>query len=400
MAGILGITAASEALKSYFLPSLRYQLNTGASAVLAQLERDSESVVGKDIIMALRYGRVGGVGSGSDVGDLPEANSRKTKQAKWETKNIFARIKLSEKTILASRSSLGAFANMMKTELQDAEEDAKDNLSRQVFGDGSGIIGTVTAVDNTGTYTVLTLDTADYVAEGMLIDVYSSAAAKRNSTAYEITAVDEDNKRITLSVKDTTIVATDFITVQNSYQQELTGLKAVFNATTLYGIDRTTNKWLNAKTINVNGELSETVIQQGIDYADKKAGSKTNLLACSYGVRRAFQYLMQSQKRQVNSLELRGGWTALEYAGGAKPIGLTADKYCPAGTMYGLDTNDWRMYELADWNWMTDGGPGGGGAILRPIANKAAYEAVLTKYCDIGCQKPRGQFVLTNITEH
>lgn len=388
---ILGIQTADKALKSYFLPSLRYQLNSGASAALAQFERDSESVVGKDIVMALRYGRSGGSGAGTDIGDLPEPNSRKTKQAKWETKNLYARIMISDKTIEASRSSVGAFANLLKQELEDALEDAKDNLSRQVFGDGTGKLANITAVSGN----VLTVDNVDYFAEGMLIDILSSGGVVRNTTYVEVVAVDKDAGTITVNAVPTGTVADDFITVQKSYMNEITGLKAVFDATTLYGIDRTTNKWLYPKKIAVNGELSETAIQQGIDWAEKEARSQTNFLLCSYGVRRAYQYLMQSQKRQVNTLELRGGWRALEYAGGNKPIGLVADKYCPAGTLYGLDTNDWKMYEMNDWTWMDRDG-----SVLHRVSGKAAYEATLVRYCDLGCQKPRGQFVLTGITEH
>jgi hypothetical protein len=58
----LNMTAASEALKINYLPALRYQLNT-ANPILSVIERNSESVVGSEIRMALRYGRQGGVGN-------------------------------------------------------------------------------------------------------------------------------------------------------------------------------------------------------------------------------------------------------------------------------------------------------------------------------------------------
>jgi len=391
---ILGVQAASEALKLFYLDTLRYQLNTGATPLLAQLERDSQSVEGSQIVMALRYGRSGGIGSGSDIGDLPTPNSRKTKQAKWETKNLYARIMISEKTIKAARSNKGAFANLLTQELDDILQDAKDNLSRQCFGDGNGILATISAV--AGNVLTLTAGSVDYFAEGMMIDIHNgSNNTKRNSDPVEVTVVDEDNNKITINSVPTGTAANDFICVQNSYNQELTGLKAVFEASSLYGIDRSTNKWLNAKRINVNGEISEVKIQEAIDWAFKKAGANINFLVCSDGVRRAYLYLLQSQKRQVNTLELKGGWTALEYAGGQKPIGLTFDRYAPSGTLDALDTEDWKMYDMGDWDWMDRDG-----AILSRVSGKPAYEAVLIRFADLGCQRPRGQVRLYQIQEH
>ena len=65
------LARVQEALKSFYLDGLRYQLNDKASAFLAQIEKTSENVVGKDIVMALRYGRTGGIGNRADDGLLP-----------------------------------------------------------------------------------------------------------------------------------------------------------------------------------------------------------------------------------------------------------------------------------------------------------------------------------------
>ncbi len=39
------------------------------------------------------------------------------------------------------------------------------------------------------------------------------------------------------------------------------------------------------------------------------------------------------------------------------------------------------------------------GAMLSRVADRAAWEATLVKYCDLACQRPRGQFVMKGITE-
>lgn len=131
---------AQEALKLYYLPGLQYQLNN-ANPILAVMDRDQKSVVGSEIRMALRYGRHGGIGNRTDDGDLPTPRSRQTKQAKWETKNIFGHIQISDKTMRASRGD-GAFISLLEADLEDALTDAKDDIERQLFGDSTGKMAT------------------------------------------------------------------------------------------------------------------------------------------------------------------------------------------------------------------------------------------------------------------
>lgn len=50
---IQNMASASEALKLHYLPGLQYQLNT-SNPLLAIMERDSKSVTGGEIRMALR----------------------------------------------------------------------------------------------------------------------------------------------------------------------------------------------------------------------------------------------------------------------------------------------------------------------------------------------------------
>jgi hypothetical protein len=50
---IQNMASASEALKLFYLPGLTYQLNN-SNPLLAVMERDTKSVVGGEIRMALR----------------------------------------------------------------------------------------------------------------------------------------------------------------------------------------------------------------------------------------------------------------------------------------------------------------------------------------------------------
>lgn len=387
MPGTLNLAAAAEALKKWYLPGLQYQLNN-SSPIMSVLERDSESVAGEKIVMALRYGRQGGIGNRADDGDMPTPNSRKTKQAIWDTKNIFAQIQISDKTMRSSRSSRGAFVALLEADLEDALVDAKDNMSRQVFGNGLGIMATTAA--NAATVTLI-VNSVQYLAEGMIIDICSSTGVVEVS-GREILVVDDIALTIKISGAVVTTDATDIIVISGNYGLELTGLGSVFNTdSTLYGVVRATDKWFNPTVISVAGEISEVKLQQGEDDVDRKAGGKTNFYAASYGVRRAYQNLQLANKQIVDVMELVGGWKTLSYNG--KPF--TADKYAPAQTLYGLDLSTWRFYQLMDFDWLDEDG-----AVLSRVSNKAVWGATLARYCDIGCSKPKGNFKMTGITEH
>lgn len=339
----LNMAKAQEALKLYYLPGLRYQLNT-ANPILSVVERDRESVVGSEIRMALRYGRQGGVGNRADDGILPTPNSRKTKQAAWVTKNIFARIHISDKTMRASRGSDGAFVSLLEAELEDAQSDVKDNMARQVFGDGTGSLATF-ALNASGT--TLEVDSTQYFADGQFIDVIDNVGATVAS-GLEVLGVDDVALTITVSSAVAT-AATDIAVIAGNFEMELTGLDAVFTPDNiLYGIDRSTNKWFNPSTFNQAGEITEVAIQAAIDTCDKKAGGRINKLCSSYGVRRAYQNLLLATKRTTDIMKLKGGYEVLTYNG----MPFSVDKYAPNGTLYGMDLDTWRLYHIMDWDWL------------------------------------------------
>lgn len=395
------IAAVQEALKEFYLPGLRYQLNDKASAFLAQIEKSTGNVVGKEVVLAMRYGRVGGIGNRADDGDLPTPNGRKTKQAKWETKNNFARFRITDKTIKASRSNAGAFANLLEQEISDCETDAKLDMSRQALGDGIGTLAKVTAVDAGGTAAaqIFTVDSTMYLAEGMLVDLIDSSAAPNavlaNAAEMEIILVDDINGKVTVEPKGdihSTAGVGDYLVVSGNYGLELTGIGAVMSSSgSLYGLSKATYPWLIPQLKPLNGEISDTVLQTMIDQCETKTGSQINYIQVALGVRRAYIDYLSANKINPVPMELKGGWKALSYNG----IPVMADKYIPAGICDMLDLNDWGLYQMSDFEWLDEDG-----AMLSRVTNKAAWEATLARYADIACSRPRGQARITGITEH
>ncbi len=376
---------ADNALKSYYLDIVSDQLNTGVNPLLAKIAKSTSDVWGRDVRKLVRYGVNGGIGAGTEEGALPTAGGNKYAQFVASLKNLYGTIEISDKAIRASASNEGAFVSLLNDEMEGLVKSSAFNFGRMLFGDGSGKLATVSAVSGT----VYTVDGVQNVAEGMIVDLYSSGSAI--ATARTVTAVDRANKKITLSGATVANAANSIVVLQGSYNLEITGLGAIFSTSeTLYGVNRSANPWLKPYEKGSVGEISEAEVQKAIDALEENAGSKVNFIVCSWGVRRALMEVL-SKYRQTESMELEGGFRAISFNG----IPIVADRFCPAGTMYLLNTDDFCLHQLCDWQWLE----GEEGAILKQKAGKPVYTATLVKYAELICSRPCGQGRLTGITE-
>ncbi len=389
---MITMTTADDALKSAYLGVVSEQLNTAINPLLAKIKQSTQDVWGKEIRRLAQYGLNGGVGAGDEDGTLPEAAGNNYEQFVLTLKNLYGTIEISDKAIRASENSSGAFVNLLNAEMEGLLKASSYNFGRMLFGDGTGVLASVTSIANG----VISVDKVKNLVEGMVVDFRSKDGETiSGATQRRIVAVDRVNKTFTVSgsqINSTLVPANSVITVQGSYNQEITGLGAIFKETgSIYGLDRGTHKWLVPYIKNSVGEISETAIQTAIDYLDENAGSRVNFIICSSGVKRAFQNHLSTYKRNIDVLELNGGYKALSYNG----IPIISDRFCPEGTMYLLNTDDFILHQLCDWKWLE----GEDGKVIKQVADKPVYKATLVKYADLICSRPCGQAMLTGITE-
>lgn len=388
---LLNMAAAQDALKNYYIDAVRHQMDVKADPLMAMIEKTSDNIQGDKIVRYLRYGKNGGVASSADDAAMPASGARKGQQITTGTKNVFGRLELTDKVIKATQGSRGSFISYLETQMEELLADAKENVARQVHGDGSGVI--CTASGWVGKVITLTnVDDANLLYEGMLIDMFSADGATQKLTATEITIVDRVLGKVT--VKDTpsgSTAAGELITVQNSKGNELTGLKKILTAdNTIYGVDRATNKWFNPNIINVNGAIEEITIQKGIDTTEIRSGKTPDFLMASYGVKRAYMDYMLTYKRNTNTLDVKGGFKAVDFNG----IPMVNSKYRSAGSLALLDTSAFKMDRLEDWSFIDENG-----SILTRVTGFAKYEAILAMYADMICDLAGSQTYMYGITE-
>ncbi len=380
-------TTADSVLKSYYLGIVSEQLDTAANPLLAAIRKSTADVWGKDVRKAVRIGVNGGVGAGTEDGALPAANGNRYAQFVSPLKNLYGVIEISDKAIRASANNEGAFVNLLNDEMDGLVKSSSFNFGRMLFGDGSGVLATVS--ESTGT--TYTVDTVKNIVEGMTVDVYN-AGKSRVAEARVVESVDREARKVTLSGASVAAsIYTGFtLVMQNSRGLELTGLKAIFGDGDLYGLSREKNPFLRPRILHEVGKLTESTVQKAIDAVEESAGGKIDFIVCSADVRRALVSCL-SQYKRMDTMELSGGYRALSFNG----IPVVSDRFCPEGTMYLLNTKDFCLHQLCDWQWLE----GEDGKILKQVAGKPVYTATLVKYAELMCYRPCGQAMLDGIEE-
>nr|WP_162990727.1 phage major capsid protein [Maliibacterium massiliense] len=387
------LSTAEDALKSLYLDVVTDQLNINTNPLYNKIKASSNYVSGKDVKKLARYGLNGGIGAGTEEGALPTPAGNNYATFTATLKNLYGQIEISDKAIQASRDSAGAFVNLLNDELEGLLKASKFNVSRMLYGDGTGVLTACKA--NTTATNTLEVASVQNLMEGMVVDILSSASAgvpASGGAGRRITAIDRAAKTVTISGAALAPTADNVLVVQGSYNLELTGLGAIFSdSQDIYGLKRSDYSWLVPYTKADTGALSELAIQSAIDALEETADGHVDFIACPAGVRRAYLDMMATTRRNVDMLDLQGGFKAVSYNG----IPIYADRFCPAGSMYLLDTAEFTMHQLCDWRWLEDGN----GKILRQVAGTPKFTATLVKYAELMCDKPMAQARLTGITE-
>lgn len=388
----VNLTNADSALKSFYLDAVTEQLDKKANPFLAAIKHSTENVYGKEVRKFTTFGVNGGIGAGTEDGNLPKASGNLYSQMVTTLKNLYGTIEISDKAIRASENNSGAFVSLLNAEMEGLVKSSIFNFGRMLFGDGSGVIGVLTGDPVNGN---IPMNDVSAIFEGMTVDFLDPFGDHLEGVAArKVASVDRKNKTFTVDVpfNQGDICIDTHVVVQGSYGKELTGLKAIFsNSETLYGLNRKKNPFLIPYIKEEVGEISENIIQTAIDDIENDAGSSINFIVCSFGVRRALQELLSQNRRSIDTMELAGGFKAMSYNG----IPIVADRFCPEGTMYLLNTEDFALHQLCDWQWME----GDDGKVLKQVPGKPVYTATLVKYADLLCSRPKGQGMLSGITE-
>lgn len=281
--------------------------------------------VGKDMFVSNPLSFSGGVGSGA----LPTANVGKYEGSIINAKRIYAVAQVEREAIKASETSEGAFVKAMQETVKKTLESFMRNCSRQLFADGSGVLAkgagasasaAVTGAGTTVSPYVVTLTASTFfdanLEERDLVQIGTGAGADNSgasveTTYLEIVAVDTVNYTVSLvgtSARLAALVAgtakfatTDIIVMQNSYQNDLTGLRGISRASiagsgTLYNVPVQRRWSMDTKDASA-AAITVDLINERMLQIERKSGKVPNLIVCGFKQYQKLLAVHENQKR-------------------------------------------------------------------------------------------------------
>lgn len=400
------MTTVDNILKEVYEGQLQDQLQSD-TVTLKRIERSSEGVThevgGKYVTFPVRTKRNHGVGARGEMEALPIPRRQAYASARVSLKYLYGALELSGQTFELADKNFQAFASALDEEMKGLRQTLSKDMNRQTYGTNTGKIATATGAGTTTTMVVADSG-AQYIEEGMFIDIFTSADAVRVADV-EVTSVTSDGTNTTVTFTPAAGGATasgDYFTRDNSRGKEISGFTQMIAATgPIYNIDpATTPVWKS--TVNGNGgtnrPLSEGLMIKMVDDVRKQGGGTPTVIFSNLGVRRSYFNLLVQQRRYSNTTEFEGGFKGLAFTTDNGDIPFVADYDCPPNRQFYVNEKEIKLYEAGDWSFMNRDGSQWQRVITSAGAFDA-YSATLYKYCEMGTHRRNAHGLLSDITE-
>lgn len=401
------LTNADAALKEFYLPAAREQLNN-SNVLETEVPKNREDFEGRRAILSLHTSRNSGIGSRAESGTLPTAGNQGYTEERVPVYYHYGRIQVTGPVIAAMKSDKGSFVRAVDSEMKGVTKDLARDYNRQRFGTSNGAIALTGTTSSANEVVLATATSAVQLRQleiGMVVDIGTVASPTSVASARTITAVNTSTKTITISGATVSTNGTQYVfrsgnggAIGGAGQKEITGLQTIVDSSgTLFNVDPTSvTSWAAYEDSNsgTNRTPTDTLFEEAIDEIDIASGKTPNLIITTAGVRRAYAASLKSQKRFANTTTLKGGFSALTVEAGGAEVSLTWDRDCPANTAFLLNTAHLQDFISEDWNWMDKDG-----AVLSRVANTDAYEATMFAYKEQATDQRNTHGKISDLTE-
>jgi len=404
MAGAV-ISTIQALLKDVYLPPVVEQLNN-ADVLLSRIERVTDPMqIGNQLVTPLHTTRTGGIGSRGELAALPTSGNQGFARAVWTLTHHYGRLQVSGVAMAQSKNNVGSFLEVLKAEMDGLKNDLRRDLARQVWGPSDGNTagnGRIATCGVTSASTTVVLNSAEplrkgHIYPGMVVDIGTAGAPTSLASAVTVQSVNVAGPSIVISGSAITTTTSNFIVRSGNAGNEITSLQDIVatSSKTIGGIDDSqaaNSYWLPLTQTGVGSLALDSMNQMANQLAI--AGANTSLLLTSFGVRRSYFNLLQSQVRYSEPLKLESGFTGLSFAGPFGDLPLVADRDAKFGNLYVLDEKYIKNLVNEDWHFLQKDGH-----ILKWVIGFDAWEAAMVKRFQLGITRRNVQGVMAGITD-
>lgn len=413
----LNLSAASEILKVRYIGTIREQLNN-ATVLLQKIGRQDQMVSGKDFTVPLHTGRNTSAGTGlDDGGTLPTAGQQSYQTTIVPNKYLYGSIQVTGPTIAATRDNAGAFVEALNSEVDGLMRDFKRDMNRQLNGNGTGWLAYLSASIDTAVGSSVSSRVDDNLGNPFVhlptsaftVDVLDATTATTQGTfSVTLGAADSTSYAITSSSVTVAISGSgdgDMLIRSGAMGKEMMGIQGIIddgnphasvNATGLQGLAVASHPYWKAQVVGSDStpaSLAFEDLQQVIDQiatSSDYSESDISFMFSNYGARRAYYKLCIAERRHVNTMELDGGWKAVEFNGIPWVVDSQARREC----IFFINPDTMKIFRTSDFDWMDKDG-----SYIARVDGKDAYQAVLFHYGNLACLSRNGNGILKGVIE-
>jgi hypothetical protein len=301
------------------------------------------------------------------------------------------------------------FFDSLDQSIKSKTQYVRNDMARQMWGNGRGVLGTVLSVAGGASPSTVTFTTDTNMQNfrvSMRLDFYDATLADRRvgsdgltddlttqDIGYQITLVDIASRTITVTgdVADATdaVVATDVAVRENTgigvgaagEGTEITGLQQLVDdgtltLVTMQNISRTTfPEW--ESFIDSNGgtlrPITEDLLQSTLDETETRSGKEVTFIGMNKGQRRQLLAIGLTNVRH-QSAKLNLGYTELDWNGKR----LFVDRQAPLQEIYMGNFAQLARFIVKEWGSL-DVTPGG-----ERIPRRDAFELAYGTYMNLG----------------
>ena len=294
----------------------------------------------------------------------------------------------------ASEGDESSFATGLVRQMDEALENMIKDLNRQAYGQGNGLLGTLTA---TTTSVTQTFDTVQYFKPGMICDQYTGTTP--TATSLTVVSVDRANNQVTFDSSVTGTIADQFVRhgVRSSAPsdgKELAGTTLIIDdgtvATTFQAQSRTTYPILKGNVIDAGSvKLTNDLLQRAADEVSIVGDGRIDMLISRHGQRRQYLDLVTPDKRFLDD-KLDRGYQYIYWNG----MKWYVDVDCPKAEIIGLTQKYLERFEIRGIHLADDNN-----SILKWNGSSDTYIAYYRMYGNLGSLKPNAHFRLKGLKE-
>lgn len=354
------LAAASAILKEYYGPQVIENLVYKDNPFLAMVKKRKDFFGESTYRVPVITGAAQGVSADFATALANQANVS-TDAFYVPRKRKFKIASVNNELIDATASDKGAFLRAMKLQIDGAFTAIKNALATELYGDGTGILGTINGAVSTGVVTLSNRQDVNRFERNMVLQAYQTGTTTARAGKGYIIAVNRVAGTITVSAvglggaagTPSGWVTTDDLVVDGNRDEVVQGLQSWLTDTSLAtpfnGVTRSADP---VRLAGVVEDLSSLPIQEMFNEASllvNEQGGAPDHAFCDYGT---YAALTNAMAGKIQYVDLKGTanitFPAVQLPTPKGMVKVIPDRNAPANTVFMLSMDNWTLHTLGE----------------------------------------------------